>query len=116
MLLIDRATPPFGLAGVAGHVDEGEEPEEALIREAKEEVGLDLTKPELLYDEFVDWNWCGGGITGHHWYLFKGMAEGKPTIQADEIKSAHWDPLTDLPKLKLERVWEYWFKKLGYIK
>ena len=38
-LLIDRNLHPFGFACVAGHVDEGELPEEALKREAKEESG-----------------------------------------------------------------------------
>jgi 8-oxo-dGTP diphosphatase len=32
----------------AGHVDEGELPSEALIREAKEEVGIDLSSSDLV--------------------------------------------------------------------
>lgn len=115
VLLIDRATPPFGLAGIAGHVDEGEEPERAVVREVEEEIGLKLRKPELLCEEFVDWNWCGGGITGHHWHLYTGVVEGKPTIQQDEVKSANWYPIASISKLKLEPVWEHWFKKSGYI-
>ncbi len=31
-LLIDRDMEPFGFAGIAGHIDEGETPEEALFR------------------------------------------------------------------------------------
>lgn len=34
-LLIDRAIPPLGFAGVAGHIDEGEAPEHALAREVE---------------------------------------------------------------------------------
>lgn len=45
-LLIDRATPPLGLASVAGHIDENEKPEQALVREVQEESG----KIRVSYD------------------------------------------------------------------
>ncbi len=115
LLLIDRATPPFGLAGVAGHVDEGEEPLEALVREVGEEVGLGLKVPKLLLDEFIDWNWCGGGIMGHYWYLYSGTVVGEPTIQPVGVNSVGWYGREELQGLKFEPVWEYWLKKLGYL-
>lgn len=36
-VLIDRDMEPFGFAGLAGHIDEGETPEEALFRKVGEE-------------------------------------------------------------------------------
>lgn len=36
-------------AKTGGHVDAGESPEQATIRELKEEVGLDVTKVDLMY-------------------------------------------------------------------
>ena len=57
-LLIDRDVEPFGFAGIAGHIDEGESPEEALFRKVKEESGLELKKHELCFQEEVSWNWC----------------------------------------------------------
>ena len=47
-LLIDRAKPPFGFAGIAGHVDEGESAEQAIIREVREESGLVVKRYSLV--------------------------------------------------------------------
>jgi O-acetyl-ADP-ribose deacetylase (regulator of RNase III)/ADP-ribose pyrophosphatase YjhB (NUDIX family) len=43
IVLIERSNPPFGLALPGGFVDYGESLEEGVMREAKEETGLDLS-------------------------------------------------------------------------
>ncbi|MDD5271159.1 MAG: NUDIX hydrolase [Methylovulum sp.] len=47
-VLIERANPPYGWALPGGFVDVGETVEQAAIREAQEEVGLDVTLKILL--------------------------------------------------------------------
>lgn len=48
IVLIERANPPFGWAIPGGFVDVGESVEEAAVREAKEEVCLDVRLKALL--------------------------------------------------------------------
>lgn len=48
IVLIDRANPPLGKALPGGFIDEGETAEQAAIREAKEETGLDVRLQGIL--------------------------------------------------------------------
>ncbi|WP_019635045.1 NUDIX hydrolase [Actinomadura atramentaria] len=43
VLMIQRATPPAGLAGIAGHVDDHGTPLDAALAELREEIGLAVT-------------------------------------------------------------------------
>lgn len=115
VLLIDRNTPPYGLAGIAGHLEENEEPSAAIKREVLEETGLELVVARLIHEEFVPLNTCSRGIPGHYWYLFEGEVGGNPTINTREVKSVAWYSLHDLAQLSLEPVWRYWFEQLGLI-
>jgi len=111
-LLIDRAIPPFDWAGLAGHIDEGESAAQSLKREVEEESGLKVKNYKLLFEEELDWNWCSAGTQIHYWYLFECEVTGKIKRNYEETKSIGWYSLDEIKKLKLEPVWEYWFKKL----
>ena len=114
-LLIERAVPPLGFAGVAGHVDEGEDERQAVVREVKEEVGFDVRDPKLLFEEELDWNWCSKGATSHYWYFFHCPVSGDLARSMRETKSAGWYSKEEIKKMTLEPAWEYWFKKLEVI-
>ncbi len=114
-LLIDRVKPPLGFAGLAGHIDEGEDKIHALKREVEEESGLKIGCYRLFFEEELDWNWCSKGVDIHYWYLFGCEVSGEIKQNFVETKSIGWYSLNEIKKLNLEPVWKYWFKKLGII-
>lgn len=114
-LLIDRVKPPLGFAGLAGHVDEDETPEQALKREVEEESALKVEKYKLLFEEELDWNWCSKNMNVHYWYLYDCEVSGAMKQNFAETKSIGWYTRNDIRQLKLEPVWEYWFKKLNIL-
>jgi len=114
-LLIDRVHIPYGFAGLAGHIDEGESETEALYREVEEESGLKIKKCTLLFKEEIANNTCSKKINTHYWYLFDCEIKGNISQNYAETKSIGWYTKTELKNLTLEPVWEYWFKKLMII-
>lgn len=114
-LLMDRANPPYGFAGPAGHIDEGESEQQALIRETTEETALKITNYNLIFAEEISGNTCKSGISTHYWYLFACETTGENKQIDKEAKSIGWFSVDQIKQLKLEPVWEYWFKKLNII-
>ena len=49
IVMVKRRNPPYGWAIPGGYVDEGESVENAAIREAEEETGLDVKLDRLFY-------------------------------------------------------------------
>ncbi|MFC1678278.1 NUDIX hydrolase [Patescibacteria group bacterium] len=114
-LLIDREIKPLGFAGLAGHINEGETPEQTLIRKVEEESGLQVVDYNLLFEEEVEWNWCHAGIQSHYWYLYS--CEVKGVIKNNKIasKSIGWYSPQKISNLELEPVWQYWLEKLNIL-
>lgn len=97
IVFITRKNPPLGLALPGGFVDIGEKVEDALKREMKEEVSLDVTIQKLLgvySDPKRDNRFHCVSCT----YICK--AYGKP-IAADDAKSIEIYSLDEIPFDKL---------------
>ena len=92
----------FWVAGAAGHVEPGETARQAAVREAREELGVDVGAGDLELvtvmqrtdgvglprEQRVDWFW-----TCREW-------AGEPQIcEPEKTSDLRWFPLTDLPDL-----------------
>jgi 8-oxo-dGTP pyrophosphatase MutT (NUDIX family) len=115
-LMLDRKNPPPGFACPAGHIDEGEEPKIAAIREVFEETGIKLEDVEFVCEEEVPWNYCKSGVEVHYWYLYKASTLSENfVLEEEEEKSLAWYTVEEIKKLNIEPVWKYWFEKLKII-
>jgi len=120
ILLIDRATFPYGYAAPAGHTEIGEAPEDAARREVVEEVGLTLQDLTLVWRGVIQ-NPCRRGYDEHEWWVYRAKAPELARVRIDKnaARSARWVNLEDLATLAavppgLEKVWQEHFKRLGY--
>ena len=78
-------------SSAGGHIDEGEDPLAAAIRETKEEIGLTLTEKEL---KFV----CTYATDKKLIYVYLSDRTGKTdelTLSPDEVESVEWVPLEE---------------------
>jgi ADP-ribose pyrophosphatase YjhB (NUDIX family) len=93
IVLIERKNPPPGWALPGGFVDYGEAIEHAAIREAKEEISLDVTLTEQFYT-YSDPN----RDPRHHTVstVFIATAEGAPEA-ADDAKTVRTFTENNLP-------------------
>lgn len=99
VLMIERATPPIGVAPVAGHLDDHGNPYMAAIAELQEEVGIDAHHLGLHYEGAVQRsNVCRRRPShrvhdGHLWHLFTCYTSARETrlkVSQREVKNAYW--------------------------
>jgi 8-oxo-dGTP pyrophosphatase MutT (NUDIX family) len=93
LLVFDRATPPWGVAGPAGHVDDHGNPEQAAAAEVLEEVGLHVVSLELLTRRWRG-NRCdrlaGPHGVGHEWWIYQARVDGALAPSRRETRNARW--------------------------
>jgi ADP-ribose pyrophosphatase YjhB (NUDIX family) len=82
-----------------GFVEYGENPEETVRREAKEETGINVKDVELLAVEKARYE-----STNYHFVtvFFTGKFEGEPKRKKDEIGEIKWIPVKEAAKLSTE--------------
>jgi 8-oxo-dGTP diphosphatase len=88
VVLIQRGNPPHGWALPGGFVDYGESIEEAAVREAREETGLEVT----LQRQFHVYSDPSRDERGHTvTVVFLGEAEGTPVGGDDAAQARFFD-------------------------
>ena len=88
------------ICGPGGHIENGEEPEEAAIREAKEEFGIECSnlKPLGLLD--------GGRSYGKSAVFLCTEYEGEPHTDEEEMTDCKWRTIEELEEEKLFKPFE----------
>jgi 8-oxo-dGTP diphosphatase len=89
VLLLDhriRPTSGWGLPG--GFVEHGEQPEEGIRREIREETGLELESLKLLRIRTIG---------THIEMLFRAASDGIPELKGTEIRDFGWFDRSSLP-------------------
>ncbi|MGI5212136.1 NAD(+) diphosphatase [Plantactinospora sp. CA-290183] len=80
---------------VAGFVEAGESLEEAVHREAGEEVGLRLGEPRYFGSQ--PWAMSGPGVVLAGFHATVAEPEAEPVVDGREVVRARWFPLDALP-------------------
>ena len=88
---------------IAGHLEVGEEPEAAVLREVTEETGLLLRDPHLVFRGEIFPDPCRKGVNVHEWYLYRGGADGELRPDAREVAEIRWVTREELYGLPLVR-------------
>ena len=115
ILLIKRKNPPLGYACFAGHVDEGETFEKALIREVKEEGNLDITNYKQCFEGFIDGKYSTNNSGIYHWRLYQCKVKGELILDKNEAEIAEWFDLEKLKEIKLGKIWKILFTKINLL-
>lgn len=98
---------------IGGKPDEGETPEEAVVREVKEEVGLDFINPKLFMEETNDKT-----KPGEFWHTLYYLGEvlGVLGLKKDEVEEVICVGRADLPHTEIaythKEVLEKYFESL----
>lgn len=79
----------------AGHVDEGETPEEAAKRELEEELGCKVDKLELV-TTFKSATKVKEMFMNRHWYLYKCENDGPFVFQEDEVSEGKFVEISEI--------------------
>lgn len=114
LLLIRRGADPgkgkWSIPG--GLVELGENVEDAMIREAKEEVGLDV-KAVKLVDVFDSLTLDEQGHIQYHFVVVNFLVRvvGGRLRTGDDVVESKWVPLNEVEKYDLTRSFRAFFKK-----
>ncbi|MFF5180451.1 NUDIX domain-containing protein [Micromonospora sp. NPDC000316] len=107
LLLVRHAEDRDGWAVPGGAVEIGESPAQAAVREIREEVGIQISKPRLLDvlgGADYEVTYSNGDRVAYVTAVYQaGVAEGTPVPDHEEISELGWFSPPHLPGVDLNR-------------
>ncbi|MBU6447333.1 NUDIX domain-containing protein [Patescibacteria group bacterium] len=115
VLFFQRNKFPFLLTIPAGHLDVGEDSQQAIMREVKEETGLILDKVQLFAEEDLVGDQCRRGADKHKWHLFVARVHNSygVSVSADEGVKPVWLNFKQAEQKDLTFPVKYFMDKFG---
>ncbi len=102
-VLLGRRTSRVRFAGMwdafGGHLERGETPGQALRRELREELGIEVTLAEFMR-VYEDLDPTSGETFRHHLFVVRGW-DGDPGIANEEHSEIRWFRPEEVPELNL---------------
>ncbi len=106
----NKASNPNKLAPCAGHVTEYDTIEETIIKEAKEELGIDISKYLLTKIRIVRCTKPTNHCFSHHYYIVADIPLSAFKIQIEELSEVLYMSLEELKQLTFSNNEEVVFK------
>ena len=100
ILLVDHKNAKRWLP-TGGHVEAGENPRATVVRELREELGLEISEQEVEAPLMVSVTETVGLTSGHTdvslWYPVHGSRDAKLTFDASEFNAVRWFHFSEVP-------------------
>lgn len=97
---MDKRYSPGKWAPLAGHVDSGEEIDDAACREAKEELGLDVTPADLvMMEKGLLRKREENSRISRYYYLICAKDAGEFVIQKEELTGVRWFDIDEVIRM-----------------
>jgi ADP-ribose pyrophosphatase YjhB (NUDIX family) len=95
ILAINRKNKPYGFGLVGGKVDSNESDSNAIVREAKEEAGINIIATYKVYERYSDVVRESDGVV-EHWTISTFYAFWDGEIKSSDEGEACWVSMYDL--------------------
>lgn len=116
-LVIERRVWPYKHGVPAGHVDEGESPIDAVVREVSEELGAHVRNASVVaHEDHLLGDRCRKGADVHKWTLFECEVDTDEVWNAsDEASKLMWLSHTDASRLEFAFASGHMLRSIGKI-